>query len=85
MTAALQTKCPLSYSTSGSCDHDGGVLTSKYGDLIVTIPKGAIKDGDSVMLSLASDLYSPFVLPSKHQSDVVSPYYWIGVSGSYRF
>ena len=36
-------------------------------------------------LSLASDLYSPFVLPSKHQSDVVSPYYWIGVSGSYRF
>ena len=85
MSADLKTKGPLSYSESGSCDHNGGILTSKYGDLIVTIPKGAIKDGDSVTLSLASDLYGPFVLPSKHQSDIVSPYYWIGVSGSYNF
>ena len=85
MTMDLKTKGPLSYSESGSCDHNGGILTSKYGDLIVTIPKGAIKDGDSVTLSLASDLYGPFVLPSKHQSDIVSPYYWIGVSGSYNF
>ena len=84
-TADLQAKCPLSYPTSGSCDHNGGVLTSKYGDLKLTIPEGAIKDGDLVTLSLASDLYGPFVLPSKHQSDVVSPYYWIGVSGSYHF
>ena len=85
MSANFKTKGPLSYSESGSCDHNGGILTSKYGDLIVTIPKGAIKDGDSVTLSLASDLYGPFVLPSKHQSDIVSPYYWIGVSGSYNF
>ena len=85
MTMDLKSKGPLSYSTSGSCDNDGGLLTSKYGDLRVTIPKGAIKDGDLVTLSLASDLYGPFVLPSKCQSDVVSPYYWIRVSGSYHF
>ena len=85
MTIDLKTKGPLSYSESGSCDHNGGILTSKYGDLIVTIPKGAIKDGDSVTLSLASDLYGPFVLPSKCQADVVSPYYWIGVTPSYCF
>ena len=85
MSADLETKCPVSYPTSGSCDHNGGVLTSKYGDLRLTIPEGAIKDGDLVTLSLASDLYGPFVLPSKCQSDVVSPYYWIGVTGSYHF
>ena len=45
-----------------------------------------LRDGDYLFkLSLASDLYGPFVLPSKHQADVVSPYYWIGVSGSYHF
>ena len=85
MRVDLKTKGPLSYSESGSCDHNGGVLTSKYGDLIVTIPKGAIKEGDLVTLSLASDLYGPFILPSKHRSDIVSPYYWIGVSELYHF
>ena len=85
ISADLQAKCHLSYPISGSCDHNGGVLISKYGDLKLTIPEGAVKDGDIVTLSLASDLYGPFVLPSKCQSDVVSPYYWIGVSGSYHF
>ena len=85
MTVDLKTKGPLSYSESGSCDHNGGVLTSKYGDLIVTIPKGAIKEGDLVTLSLASDLYGPFILPLKHRSGIVSPYYWIGVSELYHF
>ena len=81
----MKTKGLLSYSESGSCDHNGGVLTSKYGDLIVIIPKGTIKEGDLVTLSLASDLYGPFVLSSKHRSDIVSPYYWIGVSELYHF
>ena len=85
ITADLLPKCPLSHAISGSCDHNGGVLTSKDGDLKLTIPEGAIKEGDLVTLSLASDLYGPFVLPSKRQADVVSPYYWIGVTGSYHF
>ena len=85
MIVDLKTKGLLSYSESGSCDHNGGVLTSKYGDLIVTIPKGAIKEGDLVTLSLASDSYGPFILPSKHRSDIVSQYYWIGVSELYHF
>ena len=69
---------------SGSCDHNGGVVTSKYGDLTLTIPEDAIKDGDVVTFSIGSDLYGPFVLLSSH-ADVVSPYYWIEVSGSYKF
>ena len=85
ITEDLQTKCPLSHAVSVSCDHDGGVLTSKHGDLKLTIPKGAIKDGDVVTFSIASDLYGPFVLPSNCQANLVSPYYWIGVSGSYHF
>ena len=85
ITADLQTKCPLSHAISGSCDHNGGILISEHGDLKLTIPEGAIKDGDVVTFSIASDLYGPFVLPSKRQADLVSPYYWIGVSGSYHF
>ena len=81
----LQVKCPLSYATSGLCDHNGGVLTSKDGDFKLTIPKDAIKEGDFVTLSIASDLYGPFVLPSNCQADVVSPYYWVAVSESYHF
>ena len=85
ITADLQTKCPLSRAISGSCDHNGGILISEHGDLKLTIPEGAIKDGDVVTFSIASDLYGPFVLPSKRQADLVSPYYWIGVGGSYHF
>ena len=48
ITADLLPKCPLSHAISGLCDHNGGVLTSKNGDLKLTIPEGAIKDGDSV-------------------------------------
>ena len=70
---------------SGTYDHKGGVLTSEHGDIKLTIPKGAIKKGDIVTFSVASDLYGPFVLPSKCQTDLASPYYWIGVSGSYHF
>ena len=83
--ADSRTKCPLSHITSRLYNQNGGVLTSEHGDLKLTIPEGAITDGDSVTLSLASDLYGPFVLPSKRQSDLVSLYYWIGVSGSCHF
>ena len=85
-TDLRQTECPLSHAVSVPCDHNGGVLTSEHGDLKLTIPKGAIKDGDVVTFSIASYLYGPFVLPaSNSQASLVSPYYWIGVSESYRF
>ena len=88
ITVDLQTecRCPLSHAVLVPCDHNGGVLTSEHGDLKLTIPKGAIKDGDVVTFSIASDLYGPFVLPvSNSQVSLVSPYYWIGVSESYHF
>ena len=68
-----------------TCDHNGGILTSKDGDLKLTIPKGAIKEGDLVTISIATSLFGPFVLPSHCQDDLASPYYWIGVYGSYHF
>ena len=58
---------------------------SEGGDLKLTIPQGAIKDGDQVIFCTASDLFGPFVLPSNCQTDLASPYYWIGVGESYRF
>ena len=81
----FQTKGPLSHYISASCDHNGGVIISKYGDLRLTVPKGAIECGDCVTFLIASYFYGPFVLPSKCHTDVVSPYYWIEVQGSYRF
>ena len=83
---ALKDECPLSSNNviSRTFDHSGGVLTNKDG-IKITIPEGAIKDGDSVMLYTVVDLCGPFVFPSKCQADVVSPYYWIGVDGSYQF
>ena len=83
----LAVRCPLSNSNavSGSCDHNGGVLTSKDGDIKITVPKGAIDNADFVKFYIATDLYGPFCLPSQCQSNLVSPYYWIGVTASYRF
>ena len=60
---------PLSNSNivSGSCDHTGGTITSEDG-IKLTIPEGAIKDGDLVTFSISSELYGPFLLPSKCQA-----------------
>ena len=79
-------KCPLSNATitSNTCDHSGGILMTEDG-IKLTIPKGAIKDGDLVKICTAVGLYGPFMLPSKCPTDLVSPYYWIGISKSYHF
>ena len=80
-------KCPLSKSNavSGSCDHNGGILTSKNGDIKITVPVGAINDRDFVKFYIATDLYGPYALPSQRLNNLVSPFYWIGVAGSYHF
>ena len=65
-------------------DHSGGVLTSKDGIELI-IPKSAIKKGDLVTFNVEVGMCGPFVLPSKSQADLASPYYWIGVSRSYHF
>ena len=79
-------KCPLSNATitSNTCDHSGGILMTEDG-IKLTIPKGAIKDGDLVKICTAVGLYGPFMLPSKCPTGLVSPFYWIGISSSYHF
>jgi len=76
-------KCPLSKSMSYSLDHNGGIIIGN--GIKLTIPEGAIADGVQVKFHIATNLYGPFKLPSHCQTDLVSPYYWIGVSGSYQF
>ena len=80
-------ECPISNVSvmSITCDHNGGEISSKDGDIKLYIPEGAIKDSDVVKFHFATSLYGPFVFPSSRQADLVSPYYWIGVSGSYNF
>ena len=77
-------KCPLSNNivSSRRCDHSGGTLASKYGDIKITIPEDAIRDEDTITFHIAADLYGPFVLPLQCQTDLLSPYYWVGVSES---
>ena len=80
----LNMKYPFPPHMSDSCDHNGGSIISKCG-IKLTIPKGAIKEGDLVNFYIATSLYGPFILPSKCQADLASPYYWMGVTGSYHF
>lgn len=86
----LKLICPLTNSEvlSRTYGHKGGILTSASGDIKITIPKGAIKSEDMVTIATATDLYGPgFAIPSQFQTTgkLVSPYYWIGVAGSYNF
>ena len=71
-------KCPLmhKYIVSGTYDHNGGKIT---------IPKDAISKGDSVTFYTVVDLCGPFVFPLRSRTNLASPYYWIGVTGSYHF
>ena len=86
-STTAKVKCPLSNTdvVSATFDHSGGVLINKDG-IKITIPEGAIKDGDLVTLYTAVvDLCALFVLPSQSLADLVSPFYWIGVTRSYQF
>ena len=87
LSADLEAVCPLKDSEVmlHTCDYNGGVLLSKDGSMKITVPKGAIRRGDLVLFATATDLFSSFILPSKCEVDLASPYYWIRVTGSYHF
>ena len=84
MSASLGIECPLPNENilSSVCDHNGGVITIKNG-LKISIPRGAISVGDIITFYVAVSLYSSFMLPLVDH--LASPYYWIGVTGSYNF
>jgi len=67
-------------------DSDGGILSSKYGDVKIVVPKGAIHSGDLVKLYVATNLFSydQFIFPEMYDNtELVSSFCWIG--GSYPF
>ena len=72
-------------SSTYTCDHKGAVINSTCGDIKIIVPEGTIKNGDEVKFYFATALYGPFVFPSYREVNLVSPYYWIGLSGLYRF
>ena len=84
MSASLGIECPLSNENilSSVCDHNGGVITIKDG-LKISIPRGAISVGDIITFYVVVSLYCSFMLPLAER--LASPYYWIGVTGSYNF
>ena len=83
-------KCPLSNVNImlNKCDHNGVIITSECGDLRIIIPEGAIGVGD-VIIGTSTSLYGPYSVPVHSKTDLImarcSPYYWIGVFGSYTF
>ena len=87
LSADLEAVCPLKDSKVmlHTCDYNGGIFISKDGSLKITVPRGAIRRGNLVLFATATDLFGSFVLPSKCEADLASPYYWIRVTGSYRF
>ena len=58
---------------------------SKDSSIKITVPKGAVKIGDLVVFTIATNLFASFILPTKCKTNLASPYYWIGVSRSYHF
>ena len=66
-----------------TCDCNEKMITSKDG-VTLFIPEGAIKEGDSVTFSIATGFCGPFIIPTNRRTDVISPYYWIGVT-EYHF
>ena len=87
LSADLEAVCPLKDSKVmlHMCDYNGGIFISKDSSLKITVPRGAIRRGDLVLFATATDLFGSFVLPSKCEADLASPYYWIRVTESYRF
>ena len=93
MSLSLETqKCPLLSRAHtivfSKCDHNGGIITSEVG-IKLTICKDSIKEGDVVTFYIAVGFNGPFkFIPSDYGEtdlNLSSPYYWIGVSGSYHF
>ena len=84
-----QPKCPIINSSvvlsTSTCDHNAAILSSTYGDIKIIVPEGAIKKGDEVKFDFATALFSPFEIATPNHFNLVSPYYWIGVSTSYCF
>ena len=80
-------KCPLPEKSVKPhiCGYKGGTLISSDGGIKIMVPEGAIHDRDQVIICIGTDSYAPFVLPSQRQTDLVSPYYWIGIVSSYYF
>ena len=89
LAADLEATCPLAKDKVmlHTFDHNGGILICKDGDIKIIIPSGAIQKHDLVMFAIATSLYGPFELPLKCHAatDLISPYYWVRVTGSYRF
>lgn len=76
---------PISDGSVVSCTfgYSGGSIINDDGIKLV-IPKGAVSRTDSVTFYLAVGFCAPFNLESV-KGNLVSPYYWIGVSKSYQF
>ena len=57
LSADLEAVCPLKDSKVmlHTCDYNGGILISKDGSLKITVPRGAIRRGDLVLFSTATD------------------------------
>ena len=83
MTPSIECPLPCENILSYTCDHNGGVITSEDGITII-VPKGAVRVKDKVTFYIAVDLSGPFTF-TELQTDLVSSYYWIGVSKSYYF
>lgn len=63
-------------------DSEGGELSLDEHSVTLTIPKGAVAEGDEVQVQAAASLIGPYIIPDGLYP--VSVYAWIGASYKFR-
>ena len=76
--------CPLvdSHVVVKYFDAEGGKLLIRKYAVAITVPKGAIADGDKVQIEAAASLIGPYIIPEGYHP--VSAYVWIGASYAFK-
>lgn len=76
--------CPLinSHVVAKYFDAEGGKLLIRRYAVAITVPKGAVADGDKVQIEAAASLIGPYIIPEGYHP--VSAYVWIGASYTFK-
>ena len=76
--------CPLLKCNikSGYFGTEGGVLLIDEHSIIITVPKGAVAEGDKVQIEATASLIGPYIIPKGFHP--VSAYVWIGASYTFK-
>lgn len=76
--------CPLLNPNIVSCyfETEGGKLSINEHFITITVPRGAIAEGDKVQIEAAASLIGPYIIPEGFHP--ISAYVWIGANYMFK-